>query len=468
MFTTKYWSGDTPKFIGNVENVWYFAFEPSPRVLDINDASRRKYLFVDENKNINYGEVGPEAELIDSVLPLGGDATAENGIFNGVPDWVYEEEMLASRSASWWSPNGDNIIFVKFNTKAEENVEYNYYAPSPDQEKRADDFVVKNNEDRYPQVERIPYSKPGGAIASYQVVFCSGLVNSRLRTPSCKIIEEIENLENKDLFVSVSFTNDVHLDQSNKDIKSLFYITTQNRIGSASSYIECYYAGELVCKAADALSETTDSTGWIDSGRVMNDPFKSQNWLFRIAYKQNDCNELQAYNKGTQVTKSLIDGEGVCIQSVQSIGRPINQGDTLTTDNSIRFYASVKGKSWERHVYQISYDGIDSDQWMPIKYSDWECLTCKTFDSRPCTYGGLSLAADRQFGMFSCSGPDAPYYLNIYMPSDGEAIVPGVDDEKKYPFVVNTTEVNQALIDELAGKKWPRYVRPVLQSRVNR
>ena len=50
-------------------------------------------------------------------MPFGADATPENGILNGVPDWVYEEEMISSRSAAWWSPNGDNVIFVKFNTR---------------------------------------------------------------------------------------------------------------------------------------------------------------------------------------------------------------------------------------------------------------------------------------------------------------------------------------------------------------
>ena len=433
--------------------------------MDINDGSRRKFLYVDENKNIFSGEVGLDAKMTSSVLQLGDDATAENGIYNGVPDWVYEEEMLASRSAAWWSPNGDNIVFVKFNTKNETNVEYNYYAQSSDQAGRADDFVLSDNNDRYPQVERIPYSKPGGEIASYQVVFCSGLVDSQLKAPECEIIDEVDSLDHNELFVRVSFTNDVHLDQSNKNILSLFYVVTQNRIGSASSYLECYYGSEngLKCEPKTELDETTmvgdNFTGWVDSGAIMNDPFKSQAWLFRLAYKYDQCNSLEAFNKNDGSKKDLIDGDGVCIQSVHTIGRPV-EGDELTTDYSILFYASVKGKSWERHLYQISYKSLveDADNWQPIKLENWNCLTCKTYESRECSYGGLSLAKDRQFGMFSCYGPDVPYYLNFYMDLNGKVIVPGINSMDGYPLLDDTMESNAELIKDLESKKWPRLV----------
>jgi hypothetical protein len=35
-------------------------------------------------------------------------------IINGISDWVYEEEVLASRTATWWSLDGTALAFVKF------------------------------------------------------------------------------------------------------------------------------------------------------------------------------------------------------------------------------------------------------------------------------------------------------------------------------------------------------------------
>ncbi|KAG1043078.1 hypothetical protein G6F43_011751 [Rhizopus delemar] len=34
-------------------------------------------------------------------------------VFNGIPDWVYEEEVLATNFALWWSPDSSHIAFLK-------------------------------------------------------------------------------------------------------------------------------------------------------------------------------------------------------------------------------------------------------------------------------------------------------------------------------------------------------------------
>ena len=51
-------------------------------------------------------------------------------------------------------------------------------------------------------------------------------------------ISSLSKVVNNDLFARVSFLKDIHLDQSNRDIKSLFYIITQNRVGSGKPYTQ--------------------------------------------------------------------------------------------------------------------------------------------------------------------------------------------------------------------------------------
>jgi hypothetical protein len=36
-----------------------------------------------------------------------------NHIINGAPDWLYEEEILASNSALWWASDSANFAFIK-------------------------------------------------------------------------------------------------------------------------------------------------------------------------------------------------------------------------------------------------------------------------------------------------------------------------------------------------------------------
>lgn len=36
-------------------------------------------------------------------------------IYNGVPDWLYQEEVLPRPEATWPSPDGTHILFASFN-----------------------------------------------------------------------------------------------------------------------------------------------------------------------------------------------------------------------------------------------------------------------------------------------------------------------------------------------------------------
>lgn len=72
-------------------------------------------------------------------------------VFNGVPDWVYEEEVFASDSALWWSPKGDTIAFLRSNESEVPEFKLQYYNPT------SDAFAVNP----YPTEVDMRYPKPG-------------------------------------------------------------------------------------------------------------------------------------------------------------------------------------------------------------------------------------------------------------------------------------------------------------------
>ncbi|KAF4093430.1 hypothetical protein AMELA_G00001910 [Ameiurus melas] len=45
-------------------------------------------------------------------------------ILNGIPDWVYEEEMFSTNHAMWWSPSGKFLAFAEFNDTDVHAIEY--------------------------------------------------------------------------------------------------------------------------------------------------------------------------------------------------------------------------------------------------------------------------------------------------------------------------------------------------------
>ncbi|KAG7256677.1 hypothetical protein CRUP_008681 [Coryphaenoides rupestris] len=67
-----------------------------------------------------------------------------NVILNGIPDWVYEEEMFSSNHALWWSPGGSRVAYAVFDDTDVHAMEYSWYG-----------------DEQYPSTVVIPYPKPG-------------------------------------------------------------------------------------------------------------------------------------------------------------------------------------------------------------------------------------------------------------------------------------------------------------------
>ncbi|CAR22720.1 Ste13p [Lachancea thermotolerans CBS 6340] len=72
-------------------------------------------------------------------------ADGSEDVKNGRPDWVYEEEVLASDQAVWWAPDDSQIVFAKFN----------------DSEVLTESVPTYINEQAYDDVQQIKYPKPG-------------------------------------------------------------------------------------------------------------------------------------------------------------------------------------------------------------------------------------------------------------------------------------------------------------------
>lgn len=48
-------------------------------------------------------------------------------VFNGVPDWLYENEILKTSHAVWFSPDGLYLLYVTFNDTNVEEYRYPWY-----------------------------------------------------------------------------------------------------------------------------------------------------------------------------------------------------------------------------------------------------------------------------------------------------------------------------------------------------
>ena len=78
-------------------------------------------------------------------------------MYNGIPDWVSEEEVFEDNKAMWWSPDGSKLVYGVFNDSNVDSVTLPRYGSWSDAktDKHGYPFL------QYPVQETIKYPKSG-------------------------------------------------------------------------------------------------------------------------------------------------------------------------------------------------------------------------------------------------------------------------------------------------------------------
>lgn len=76
-------------------------------------------------------------------------------LFYGVPDWVYEEEVFASNSVTWWSEDGKFVAFLRTNETTVPEYPIQYFIKRPSGKQPIPGL------ENYPEVRQLKYPKAG-------------------------------------------------------------------------------------------------------------------------------------------------------------------------------------------------------------------------------------------------------------------------------------------------------------------
>ncbi|EDW26282.1 GL24559 [Drosophila persimilis] len=82
-------------------------------------------LIINYDRNLYYKKSALEPEIV-----ITSDEQA--GILNGIPDWVYEEEVFSSNVATWFNPSGTQLAFIKFDDSSTHLINFPYYGDAGD------------------------------------------------------------------------------------------------------------------------------------------------------------------------------------------------------------------------------------------------------------------------------------------------------------------------------------------------
>uniref|UniRef100_A0A8B9W0A1 Dipeptidyl peptidase 4 n=1 Tax=Anas zonorhyncha TaxID=75864 RepID=A0A8B9W0A1_9AVES len=294
----------------------------------------------------------------------------ENKIFNGIPDWVYEEEMFGTHSALWWSPNGNSVAYARFNDTEVPVIEYSFYSEDTLQ---------------YPKTIRIPYPKAGAKNPTVQFFIVNTLV------PSFDSVEisPPEEIRSGDHYLSVvTWVTDERI-----------CLQWLRRIQNFSVLTVCDFENTTrnwTCPQEKQRTEES-TTGWIGRFQPSAPYFAPDNTTYYRVFSNAEGYKHIHYINGSEFLS--------CLSFPVQAPLPITTGkweviSIAAVTNNFLYYISNEngGAPGGRNLYNSPN---------PTK-----CVSCDLNQER-CQYYSVSFSNDAQYYQLNCHGENLS--LSVYV-----------------------------------------------------
>uniref|UniRef100_A0A4W5KAT0 Dipeptidyl peptidase like 10 n=1 Tax=Hucho hucho TaxID=62062 RepID=A0A4W5KAT0_9TELE len=282
----------------------------------------------------------------------------EGVIFNGIADWLYEEEILQSHIVHWWSPDGERLAFLMINDTLVPNMFLPRFTGSP-----------------YPRSQEYPYPKAGQPNPTVRLL----VVNLYGPTHTQELVPP-DGLKEKEHYVStVKWISNTHA-----------AVRWLNRPQNVSFLTVCDATiGSCVQKHEEA------SDLWLT--RQNQEPMFSKDgsrFFLTIPVKQGGQGD---FHHIAMFTKSF--------RSDQNDVRHLTSGNWEVTKilaydegEQTIYFISTQDSPQKRHMYSASTIGLFSQR----------CLTCE-MNQEACTFFDADISPNKQHVILQCKGTSLVY-----------------------------------------------------------
>ncbi|XP_053998740.1 dipeptidyl aminopeptidase-like protein 6 isoform X1 [Hylaeus anthracinus] len=96
-----------------------------------------------------------DARLTDTGVP--------GVIYNGVPDWLYQEEVMPRPEATWPSPDGTHLLYATFNDTKVTALEFPWFGTQPGHDGASSSPLTTPRRGSFPPSKSVRYPTPGSS-----------------------------------------------------------------------------------------------------------------------------------------------------------------------------------------------------------------------------------------------------------------------------------------------------------------
>ncbi|XP_042730852.1 dipeptidyl peptidase 4 isoform X2 [Lagopus leucura] len=390
------------------EKLWRHSYTASYHIYDFNArAILDDALLPNDTQYISWSPVGHKLAYVwNNNIYIKASPTAapvqitssgeENKIFNGIPDWVYEEEMFSSHSALWWSPNGNFVAYAAFNDTEVPVVEYSFYSEDTLQ---------------YPKTIRIPYPKAGAKNPTVQFFIVDIQMLPDFNTTEISPPAEIKS---GDHYLSVvTWVTDERI-----------CLQWLRRIQNFSVLTICDFesaTGNWTCPQEKQLTEES-TTGWIGRFQPSVPYFAPDNTTYYKVFSDTEGYKHIHYINGTEAPVPITEGKWEVI-SIAAVNK-----------NFLYYISNQNGDMpGGRNLYKMLLESSPKST---------QCVSCDLNQER-CQYYSASFSKDAQYYQLNCLGPGLPL-ATLHRSSDDQVL----------RYLENNTELENSLKDiQMPSKK---------------
>lgn len=297
----------------------------------------------------------------------------EGVIFNGIADWLYEEEVLKTHIAHWWSPDGEVLAFLVLDDTEVPNMALPQFTGAA-----------------YPRGKIYPYPKAGQSNPVVQLFVVN--LYGPAHTQELRLDENLKR-ELRDYYVvMVKWISNTHT-----------AVRWLNRAQNISILTVCDATTGACLKEYEETSEL-----WLS--KQEQEPVFTRDiskFFLTVPVKQGGQGE---FHHIAMVTKP-VRGESSQVQ--------LTSGDWEVTKilaydetDQILYFLSTEGSPRRRHLHSVSTLGLSPPR----------CLTCGLVDERGSFYDAI-ISPDTQHAILKCQGPGAPSVILLSLANPNNYVV---------------------------------------------
>ncbi|XP_078142321.1 inactive dipeptidyl peptidase 10-like [Centroberyx gerrardi] len=321
----------------------------------------------------------------------------EGIVFNGISDWLYEEEVLHTQAAHWWSPDGSRLAYLTINDTLVPNM-----------------LLPRFTGSLYPRGTQYPYPKMGQInpiVKLYIVTLDGGSQTTELRPP--------DSFEKSEYYITmVKWVTEEKL-----------AVRWVNRAQNMSILSLCDVTmGECVKK------HVMTSEKWLD--RQNEEPvFSKDGTMFFITMPLKHGGR-GAFNHITMISNQS-HGQEVNLRHLTSGSWEVSQILAYDQSTNSVYFLSTEDDSTQRQLYRVS----------TVDPFHRECLSCSLFKPQ-CSFYDALLSPDYQHVLLNCRGPGIP-----------QTTLHKLNDINKNDTLERNTVLRDALINRSIPKRERRTIQ---------